>query len=110
MSNIFKVGQMVVALNNPPSNKSQYRVKGQVYEVKAIRYCNGCGKQNINIGQTSDGILGTRCSCGNLSNPTGLYWTKSIHFAPIEALESEVEALDSILESMGIDISEKVLE
>lgn len=86
----FKIGDKVVALTNPQDNMSQPRVKGHIYTVEAILYCNGCGVQTINIGERTNSYI-LRCNCGTENQSKGLYWTESKHFAKLDNLEEELK-------------------
>lgn len=79
----FKVGQKVVALSNPKNSNSQPRVKGKIYTVQDVMYCDKTGKQNINIGfYTKIKLL--NCSfCGGTHKTNGKCWTNIRHFKPL---------------------------
>ena len=93
MEKWFKIGDNVVALNNPLNSKSQPRVKGKVYKVQAIQYCPGCGTQTINLGyHLPDDVSDySDCTCGKESSNEGLYWTLSNYFARVDDLETAIE-------------------
>jgi hypothetical protein len=81
------IGDKVVALTNPATDISQFRVKGQIYEVMDAAYCPKCGKQAINIGQKTS-LTKTICNtCGTLRDNYGLYWTGSELFVKVDDIE-----------------------
>jgi hypothetical protein len=102
MGKRFKIGDEVVALNNPKNKYGQPRIKGDTYIVKAIMYCSGCGKQVINLGASLPDKLSDylECTCGKLTNNERLYWTNSEYFAKLDELE---EALEEALENEDYD-------
>ena len=88
----FKIGDKVVALTNPKSEKCQPRIKGEVYVVNDIKYCSVCGVQCINIGHfqmSSSGRL--LCGCGHADDNRGLAWTGSMFFAKVDECEDALE-------------------
>ncbi len=85
-----EVGDKVIALTNPKTANSQPRKKGQIYIVKAIKYCPYCGIQAINIGQQTTNII-VVCKCGKQQNTTGLKWTQSHHFVKPQELKAKIE-------------------
>lgn len=92
MEKRFKVGETVIALNNPSSELGQPRKKGQQYIVNAVIYCCSCGIQSINIGpKTRNGSLFS-CGCGSKQPHWGLHWTVSEYFARPEELEAEMQS------------------
>lgn len=94
MKQQFKVGEKVIALNSCPETDTtrQPRVKGKIYEVKAVMYCSGCGSQKINIGYLSQtGAEKLRCDCNKRVDNEGLKWTNSIHFAKLDNLDKLIE-------------------
>jgi protein-arginine kinase activator protein McsA len=86
----FKIGDKVIALNNPPDNNCQPRVKGNTYIVEAIMYCSGCGEQQINIGSSSS-KNNMKCTCGEVVLNKGLKWTHSYLFTKINDLDIAIE-------------------
>lgn len=89
----FKIGDSVVALNNPMNSKSQPRVKGTVYKVVDIMYCSGCGVQVINIGESAQINSGfVSCPCNTRTPNKGLAWTQSKYFAKVDDLADAIEA------------------
>jgi len=84
------IGDKVVALTNPKTKFCQQRIKGNVYIVNDVNYCNKCGCQTINIGVTSR-CANVLCECGNLYKTNDLCWTRSELFAPINNLENIME-------------------
>ncbi len=88
----FKIGEKVIALTNPPNDRCQNRVKGHVYEVKAIKYCMGCGQQMINIGGVTSNPYVACILCGTNFQPNGnLQWTGQRHFAKVEDKSETLE-------------------
>lgn len=89
----FKIGDSVVALNNPTNSRSQPRVKGTVYKVVDIMYCFGCGMQVINIGERSQPSSGfVVCTCNVRIPNKDLCWTYSEYFAKVDDLADAIEA------------------
>ena len=91
----FKIGEDVVALTNPPTERCQPRVKGKVYKVLDVCYCSKCGVQKINIaGKTTTKTGMVYCACGYKHPDNGLWWTHSELFASPSELQAELEALE----------------
>ena len=92
----FSVGDRVIALTNPEDDCCQPRVKGGVYNVEAIQYCQKCGKQAINIGEIAshDEFVHpehVECECGGVTIDDGrLFYTDSELFVKVEDLEIEL--------------------
>lgn len=102
------VGDKVIALSNPPTPTSQFRVKGKTYTVQAIMYCIGCGKQLINIGLTCDFAYFTRCgSCNNRQPANGLYWTDSAQFVKPEDIQ---ETISEAVEEENYELAQLLSE
>lgn len=94
MKQQFKVGEKVIALNSSPETDTtrQPRVKGKIYEIKAISYCSGCGTQRVNIGYSSETSTGmVNCHCGKRTPHEGLKWTNSEFFAKLDNLDKLIE-------------------
>ena len=92
---MHSIGDIVIALTNPKSPKSQMRVKGNEYVVQDVSYCSKCGRQSINIGTSTVTNNKVGCRCGTFRNNLGLAWTKSYHFVKREDFEQELaEALE----------------
>jgi hypothetical protein len=90
-----KIGDRVVALTNPPSDRSQFRVKGQIYKVVDVSYCSKCGNQTINIGQQTN-CVNFECDCGFTSPTNGLHWTNSYLFVKVDDIEDTLtEAINN---------------
>ena len=90
----FQINDKVIALTNPGNQMSQYRVKGQIYSVKGVSFCSGCGDQRINIGQApkpSNNKNVICVGCGSEQNHLGLAWTNSKYFAKVEKEDIEEE-------------------
>lgn len=100
MTNNFKVGEKVVALKDSVEWSSQKRISGEVYTVHMVKYCEGCGKQLINIGQSFVSEYdGWRCKCGSPVYHRGFGWTKSEHFTRPISHEYKLEvAIPELLE------------
>lgn len=78
----FKIGQPVLALSTKDESNSQKRIRGMRYIVEDVKYCRHCGKQFINLGQSTT-AKSCICSC-NVDNDTqGLKWTTKDDFIPI---------------------------
>ena len=94
----FQVNQKVIALNNPPSPRSQHRSKGNIYTVTALSWCAGCGTNFINIDETRPHKVSTghvHCNdCNHIQSNNNLAWTKAAFFAPLteESMEALAEA------------------
>ena len=94
----FQVNQKVIALNNPPSPRSQHRSKGNIYTVTALSWCAGCGINFINIDEIRPHKLSTghvHCNDCNHTQPNNnLAWTKANFFAPLtkESMEALAES------------------
>ena len=106
-----KVGDKVVALSDPMTERSQPRIKGKIYVVKAVAYCPFCGCQSINIGvKVKDGRCKCSNQCGTREN-RGLAWTNSRHFANLynldEAIRVAVEGEEYELAMMLTDLQKK---
>lgn len=86
---IFKIGEKVIPLTNRPSGRHQPRVKGKLYIVLGVNYCNKCGYQDINISGLHNGEISDKidCNCGNSHDNFGLWWTDSRRFIRPEHLE-----------------------
>jgi hypothetical protein len=94
MKQQFKVGERVIALDSCPETdpSRQPRVKGKIYEVKAVLYCSGCGSQKINIGYNSLSTSGQlRCDCNKRGDAEGLKWTNSSHFAKLDNIDNLIK-------------------
>lgn len=105
------INDRVLALTNPPNDKAQFRIKGQVYVVKAIMYCSTCGIQSINIGELSTRpVPNVNCACGSTNLNKGLGWTDSKYFAKMdeasiaEVIEQAVKDEDYELATVLRDI------
>jgi len=95
MQNRFNIGDRVVALNSTPSavaDRCQTRVKGQVYKVLDVVYCQACGSQSINVSNEPTDREMLMCNCRRSVMPTyGVRWTASEHFTTIdEALSKAI--------------------
>lgn len=93
MEKRFKIGDEVVALNNPKNNLCQPRIKGKTYTVNSVIYCSGCGRQCINLGLSIPDNFGSnlKCSCGKTTPNLRLHWTRSKYFAKLDELDKELE-------------------
>lgn len=102
----FEIGEVVIALTNPRSERCQPRTKGSTYVVCAIQYCSKCGTQLINIGPKARiNISGIGvCSCGSYMQHEGLCWTKSDLFARPQELQAEIQ------EAVAVENYEKAHE
>ena len=95
----FEIGQIVVALTNPPDEFNQPRTKGCKYPILDVMYCSKCGIQDINIAgelgkYAPNGKLWSKymtCSCGNTSLNHGKHWTNSENFALVDDIKEELE-------------------
>jgi hypothetical protein len=99
MDNKHKINDKVVALNSTPiefADRCQPRIKGDVYTVIDVMFCNTCGEQVVNVSDTATEREYLLCSCRRDKMPTkGMHWTVSAHFAPIdEMLNHAVEIED----------------
>tara|TARA_R110000868_G_scaffold5041_1_gene31081 strand:- start:3103 stop:3435 length:333 start_codon:yes stop_codon:yes gene_type:complete len=99
MDNKHKISDKVVALNSTPpefAERCQPRVKGNVYTVIDVMFCNTCGEQVVNVSNTATEREYLLCSCRRDKMPTkGVHWTVSGNFAPIdEMLNHAVEVED----------------
>ncbi len=90
MTNKFNPNEIVIALTNPRSKDSQPREKGKSYKIVAIKYCEGCGEQFVNIGPTTKNELGF-CNCGQESKTYSLCWTYSKHFVRPQDIKEKLE-------------------
>jgi hypothetical protein len=86
----FNIGDKVIALTNSTNEFSQPRVKGKMYIVVNLMYCQKCGEQMISLGYKSQwpSIV---CKCDNLQNNDGLHYTLSSHFAKADDFDQEIE-------------------
>lgn len=88
----FKIGEKVIALTNPRDERSQPRVKGQLYEILDVLFCFSCGVQLINITTIQTARPSVFCECGQHGIPNdNKYWTLSKFFAKPEELQSELD-------------------
>lgn len=86
---VFRVGDKVIALTAPQSERSQHREIGKTYTVQNVTFCYCCGVQSINIGEKTNSEK-TKCSCGCVASSRGNFWTKSKHFASVDKAEDEM--------------------
>lgn len=86
----FNIGDKVVALTNPSSEHSQPRIKGKMYIVVNLMYCQKCGEQMISLGLKSKNSL-VHCTCNHLQNNDGFHFTLSKHFAKVDEFDQEIE-------------------
>jgi len=86
----FNIGDKVIALTNPMTIHSQPRIKGKMYIVVSVMYCQQCGIQMISLGVKANNpsIL---CTCSNVQHNDGLCYTQSIHFAKVDEFDKEIE-------------------
>lgn len=102
----FNVGDEVVALVSNTGNPYQQKIKkDDLYTVNKTIYCQGCGKQWINVGQQVVGsnITEIECRCKSVQNHNGFYWTYSIYFALILNMTAQIEeALEEPIEINNI--------
>lgn len=91
--NRFSIGERVVALTNPSEKYSQPRIKGKTYTVLAVKYCVGCGIQDINVaGNSSIDFTHEICGCGlRTIAEDNMWWTSSNNFARLTDLEAELK-------------------
>lgn len=102
-----KIGDKVIALNDPEDENCQPRKKGNIYTVQDIKYCVKCGVQSVNvIGQCSFIFDEDECVCGYVEKADNLWWTVSKHFAPInpttlqQFIEQEEYELAAIIKDL----------
>ena len=96
------VGDKVVALTSNSSPRSQTRVAGQTYVVKDVTYCQKCGMQAINIGQSTY-IPFIDCTCGHEQPTRGKHWTDSPLFAPLQEIDN---LMASAIETENYEMAE----
>lgn len=96
MKNRFNIDDKVVALSSTPieyADRCQPRVKGNVYRVLDIMFCNTCGSQVVNVSNTPTDREYLLCSCRRDKMLTrGFHWTSSTSFAPIDEVLDEALA------------------
>lgn len=88
MDRKHKISDRVVALSSTPieyAERCQPRVRGEVYTVIDVMFCNTCGSQVVNVSNTATDKEYLLCSCRRNKMPTkGVHWTSSENFAPID--------------------------
>jgi hypothetical protein len=99
MDTKHKISDRVVALSSTPlefSERCQPRVRGEVYTVIDVMFCNTCGSQVVNVSDTPTDREFLLCNCRRNKMPTkGVHWTTSGNFAPIdEVLNHALEVED----------------
>ncbi len=80
----FKVGQDVVALSNSKSDSNIKRVKGVVYNIKDVFFCNKCGVQYLNFGEVTSSKDGWCPLCNTPLGLQGKFWVINRHYAPLD--------------------------
>lgn len=82
----FKVGQDVVALSSTKDNSRNTikRIKGVIYNIKDIHFCNKCGKQYLNFGERASEMDGFCTSCEAPQKSGGKCWAPAINYAPLD--------------------------
>jgi len=101
MSN-FHIGQEVVTLSNSVTRSSQYRKKGEIVTVTAMKSCPKCPASFVNvnhrehIGPTPQ----TVCDCGYESvEKKG--WSFISEFAPLQTKSEEEDMNEAIEEALS---------
>lgn len=91
----IKEGDRVIALTDPENQDCQQRVKGQVYSVLSVMYCQKCGIQSVYIGGKSQAFTEdiVKCYCGSEQPALGKSWTDSNLFVKVDE-QSMQEAVD----------------
>lgn len=85
----FNIGDKVIALTDPRNELSQPRVKGKMYIVVSLMYCQKCGDQMISLGVKSvNGRL--LCDCGCAQENDGFFYTRSTNFAKVDEFDQEI--------------------
>ena len=88
----FKIGDEVIALTNPPTDRCQHRVKGNSYIVKEVVFCPTNGHQAIHIGGRTYSDSGYyNCKCGKKHENYNLGLTTSEAFIHKDDLEEKFE-------------------
>lgn len=79
----FKIGQKVVCIQSHTDCRSY--LKGNIYTVKSMNRCAGCGRWQVNIGLVvPKGFCGTSCTrCGD-THVTKIFFAPAKNFAPIQ--------------------------
>lgn len=92
-TNIFKVGDKVVALKSTSKpDRQQPVIKGNIYTVLGVMYCNRCGVQAINVTNTTVRCSFLICSCGHMiSLFDNYYYSNSKYFVKIDDIDKELE-------------------
>lgn len=91
--NNFKIGETVIALTNPHSERCQDRIKGKEYTVTNIFYCQTTGEQMININNnTRNHNVIIRCVCGQRHNTySNLQFTLSKLFVRPQNISEQIK-------------------
>ena len=78
----FRIGGKVVCVR---SHSLGVITKGQVFTIRGLDYCRGCGDQYIDVGITNPGWGEITCGhCGSRQTQDGGLLISQILFAPIE--------------------------
>lgn len=80
-NNNFKIGQSVICINDKlPAGFISKIKKGDVYKIKDITKCNGCGADVLILSNIPEEINKTCILCGSTTMPSGAYY--QYRFAP----------------------------
>ena len=111
---MFKVNREVVCVDDSSFCSTKDLVKGNVYTIKNIVVCPGCGKQSLVLKELSDWFSKTGCRCCGSIIIEGVHCFDATRFRPVQRnLISNKDLISNIIEEkldVPIKIHEKELE
>lgn len=84
-----------IALSSTLLEKSQPRVRGEIYEIRGTLHCSNCGMKYFNFGTQykSEGIRMAKCQCGQALDLLGFKWTSAKYYVECtpKAIQLEID-------------------